>query len=148
MYSISPPYRAIIFSCDFLKLLPVGHFRGIWLSCIIAITNCSDDTEFPEKKPLWIFASGRVRSLAANSTFQFSMVVYDLVAYFVYFLTSYHPNLQDLFLDNPCHDYIFCFVMTTFKMCKSKYCSSLIDLVPLWASCVLFWKQSTEFKPE
>ena len=60
--------RWLILYCDLWSLYRPVHFRNMWLSGIIAITNSNGDSASPWKIPLWIFPSAQLFHLSVNST--------------------------------------------------------------------------------
>ena len=60
----------LIYSCDVLSLYLAVHFLRMWLSNIMAITNCNGDSASPWNMPLWIFTSAKLCPPPVNSTLQ------------------------------------------------------------------------------
>ena len=58
----------LIFSCDSWSLQLCVHFLGMWLNCIIAITNSNCDCASAWKIPLLIFTSTKLFPPSVNST--------------------------------------------------------------------------------
>ena len=63
--------RQLIFSCNLWSLFPPMHFKSMWLSSIIPITNSKDDSASPWKIPLRILT---LTKLFLPATLQFFKV--------------------------------------------------------------------------